>query len=176
MKFIFLITMLISYTSSFEYLKKVKLKPSSYLKWYNSEENTMKDTVKIGELLYTCEFVPIQIDICKQILSNDINMKKARQNLKMSAEPKFILRVFYDGVEVSSKTKDISHLNFGMKKQFYLSQINSDDTIRCIGYHSEKGISDFKISNFSLYFENMNQKSMNDITLTFEDDFFSTFI
>ena len=173
MKFIFLITMLISYTNSTEYLKKVKLKPSSYLKWYNSEANTMKDTVSIGEILYTCQYVPIEVDICQQLLYNDIDLKSAKQNLKMNAEPKFILKVFYDGVEVSLETKDISHLNFGMKKQFHLTQINSKDTIRCIGYHSEKGISDFKMSNFSLYFESMNQKNMNDITFTFEDDFFS---
>lgn len=173
MKFIFLITMLISYSYSTEYLKKMKLKPSSYLKWYNSDANTMKDTVRMGEILYTCEYVPIEIDICKQLLNSDIDLKAAKQKLKTKAEPKFILKVFYDGVEVSSQTKDISHLNFGMKKQFHLTQINSKDTIRCIGYHVEKGISDFKMSNFSIYFESINQKDMNDINLTFEDNFFS---
>ncbi len=173
MKLFLLITMLVSYTGSSEYVKKIKLKPGSYLKWYNSQANSMKDTVQIGELLYTCEYVPIEVDICKQLLEKDIDLKSAKQNLKMNAEPKFILKVFYNGAEISSETKDISHLNFGMKKQFHLTQINSEDTLRCIGYHVEKGISDFKMSNFSIYFESINQKDMNDINLTFEDNFFS---
>lgn len=171
MKNILIALMLLSLSLSYGQMKVKKMNPSAYLEWYNSNDFSLKDTVIIENVFYICEYVPFEAEICQQILKNEISLKNAKISLKQEIEPKFILRVFYDNSIHTEK--DMSYLSFGIKKQFTLTEATIKDTLNCIGYHLERGISELKRVSFSIYFELEKKENLKELTFIFTDDYFS---
>jgi len=140
------------------------LGPQDYLKWYTSADYPYRDTVVENGITYILERLPAEVEIARNLQSGRITAEEAKESYASQRDEKnltYQLIVQLPGVgkdiynynvkEGESSSDRASYFAFGMKKDLLLLT-GPVDTIDCSGLITERGLSNFPRSKFSMDF------------------------
>ncbi|HTB06440.1 MAG TPA: hypothetical protein VK806_05750 [Bacteroidia bacterium] len=159
-----------------------KLPPAQYVKWVEDEQNGLKKSKTIDDIIYTAQYKPCQYVVCEEekkmaiadsTIKQEVSELGGMQYMNLKIELKNGSGEFLRyGISTREEYNErVNYFSFGMQKDVQL--VDAGDTLPCLLFHYERLYSIAPYGTFLLAFPK-GKNIDGDKTLIIFDHVFNT--